>query len=94
MVPGVLPAPEGVGRQRHQAAQDPDQIIDAPRSEEGAMPAIMLDDENTDKEPRRNERQWYRDPSGHHVHRSAGPDKPAQRGQKLRQTPQQYRRFE
>jgi hypothetical protein len=51
VVPGVLPTPEGVWGQRHQAAQPADQLVCPSRLKERTVSAIMLDDENADEKP-------------------------------------------
>src|SRR6516165_1085071 len=53
VVPGVLPTPEGIGRERHQAAQAADQVICPSRCEERAVSAIVLNNEDADKKSRR-----------------------------------------
>src|SRR6516162_6124522 len=62
VVPGMLPTPEGKGRQRHQAAQPADQLVCPSRSEERPVSAIMLDDEDADEKPCGERRHWQRDP--------------------------------
>src|SRR6516164_4354436 len=80
VVPGVLPTPEGIRRQRHHAAQAADQFVCPSRYEERAVSAIMLNNENADEKSRREYRYWQRDPKRNgqaQVHGSAGGDKPA-----------------
>ena len=50
VVKGMLPAPHEIRRERDQAAEHPQNIVGAARSEERAMTAIMLDDEDADEE--------------------------------------------
>ena len=92
----MLPAPEGVRRQRHQAAQDADQVVRASRLEERAMPAIVLNDEDADEKAGGDYRHWQRHPQRNReaqVHRGTAGEKPAERGRKLRQAARQYRRL-
>src|SRR5436189_52022 len=56
VVPGMLPTPEGVGGQRHQAAQAADQFVCPSRSEKRAVAAIVLDDEDADEKSRSEHR--------------------------------------
>src|SRR6516225_3508247 len=62
VVPGVLPTPEGIGCQRHQAAQAADQFVCPSRPKERAVSAIMLDNENADEKSSGERRHWQRDP--------------------------------
>src|ERR1700730_13525007 len=58
VVPGALPTPEGIGRQRHQAAEAADQLVCPSRTKERAVSAIMLDNENADEKPGSQRRHW------------------------------------
>ena len=62
VVPRVLPAPERIGRQGHQAAQAAENIIGPLRPEEGAVTAIVLDDEDPHEETGGEHRQRQRHP--------------------------------
>jgi len=46
----MLPPPEGIWRQSHQAAQAAENIVGALRPEEGAVTTIVLDDEDPHEE--------------------------------------------
>jgi hypothetical protein len=95
-VPGVLPTPEGVGRQRHQAAQPADQLVCPSRPEERAVSAIMLDDENADEKAGGERRHWQCDPKRNgqaQIHCCAGGEKPAERRRELSEAARQYRRL-
>src|SRR6516225_6293530 len=86
VMPCVLPTPEGIGRQRHHAAQAADQLVCPSRYEERAVSAIMLNNENADEKSRREHRYWQRDPkrnSQAQVHYGAGGDKSAERCREL-----------
>src|SRR5579862_5187755 len=79
----MLAAPEGIGRQRHQAAQAAEEVVGAARAEERAVPAIMLDDEDADEKAGGEQRQRQGDPDGKpqtQIHCGAGRQKPAERG--------------
>ena len=93
-MPGMLPPPESVGRQRHQAAKNADNVVGALRPEEGAMTAIMLNDEDAHEEPGGEHRQRQRHPQRYsetQIHRGAGGDKSAHRCRQLAEAPRQYR---
>ena len=95
-MPAVLPPPESIGRQGHQAAQTADQLVCPSRFEERAVSAIMLDNENTNEKPGGERRHWQRDPKRNgqaQVHCGAGGEKPAERRRELSEAARQYRRL-
>src|ERR1051326_35755 len=96
-MPGVLPPPERIGSQGHQAADAAEDIIRAARAKERTVPAIMLDDENPHEKARSDQQERRSCPDRHaeqDVRRRAGNEKAAERGCDLAQAAGQYRRLE
>src|SRR5436305_3766773 len=62
VVPRVLPPPERIRRQGHQAAQTAENIIGPLRPEEGSVTAIVLNDEDPHEETGGEHRQRQRHP--------------------------------
>lgn len=52
VVPRMLAAPHAVGGQREQAAEHADHVVRASGPKEGAVPAVVLDDEDPHDEGR------------------------------------------
>ena len=83
---GMLAAPAGIRRQRHQAADQAEHVVGPARAEEGPVPAIVLDDEDPNDEEGRQGRRQQRKPDrdvGQQVHRRTQDKETAQRGDDL-----------
>src|SRR5258708_8507076 len=92
----MLARPEGIGGQRPQAPVPADQLVCPSRSEERAVPAIMLDDEDADEKPGGERRHWHRDPKPNgqaKEHRGARGENPAHRRRNLPEPAPHYHRL-
>ena len=97
MVAGVLPAPIGIGGQGQQAAQAAQGIVRPALGQEGAVAAVVLDDEDPHQKAGGDRRQQQRQQVGcaqQGVHRRATGEEAAERGRDLDQAAMEDRPLE
>ena len=82
----VLAAPVGEGRERDEAARPSDDHVGAPRGEERAVPAIVLDDEDAHQQRAGRHGERKREQIGvreDEVHRHTAGEEGTERGEEL-----------
>lgn len=79
----MLSPPKRVRGEGHQAAQRADQVVRPLRRKERAVPAIMLNDKDTNEKTGRQRRYRQRDPDRAKIHRAASSEESSEGCQKL-----------
>lgn len=93
----MLSPPRRVGCQRQQAAREAEDIVCAASPEKRHVPAIVLDDEDTDQETGGQRCEREGDPVGYvdrHIHDGTGGEEAAERRDRLGKALTQYGRLE